>query len=252
MVGVKDYKVCNISAGVSSFIAGWLVKDTIDEWIYIHVEDQHEDSMRFIFDCEKAIGKKITILKSKEYKDTDECFRALGGFRSLMGGGREFIPCTNWLKKRVRVKWEAEHPDYNITYVWGFDRGEIRRAERMTDMFPEYEHEFPLIEKNLSKEDVHGYFQEHFDFRRPLMYDLGFPNNNCIGCVHGGMGYWNNIRIEFPEIFEKRAKLERELGRSILKQCYLDELEPTRGDFKNEIIPDCGIMCILADMDKGD
>lgn len=63
----KDYKVCWLSAGVSSFIAGYL-NDTaiftngegkeyrrtpIDEWIYIDIKDQHPDSMRFIRDCEK-------------------------------------------------------------------------------------------------------------------------------------------------------------------------------------------------------
>ncbi len=37
------------------------------------------------------------------------------------------------------------------------------------------------------------------------MYDLGYPNNNCIGCVKGGMGYWNKIRKDFPEVFQKRA-----------------------------------------------
>ncbi|NFF11912.1 phosphoadenosine phosphosulfate reductase, partial [Clostridium botulinum] len=37
-------KVCWISAGVSSFIAGYLIKDTVDKFIYTHIEDQHEDS----------------------------------------------------------------------------------------------------------------------------------------------------------------------------------------------------------------
>ena len=64
------------------------------------------------------------------------------------------------------------------------------------------------------------------------MYDLGYPNNNCIGCIKGGMGYWNKIRTDFPDVFEHRAKLEKELGFSILKDShgnpvFLDELEKT-------------------------
>ena len=51
-----------MSAGISSFMAGYLA-DNVDEWIYIDIADQHEDSMRFIHDCEKAIGKEIQILK---------------------------------------------------------------------------------------------------------------------------------------------------------------------------------------------
>lgn len=250
MAVLKKYKVCNISAGVSSFLAGWFVRDSIDEWIYIDVPDQEPDSMRFIKDCENVIGKKITILRG-DYESVDDCYRSFGGFRALLGGGREFIPCTNWMKKRVRKQWELEHPDYDITYVWGYDRKETRRAEKMRNTFPEFNHEFPLIEKNLSKEDVHGYFENNFDFKRPLMYDRGFPNNNCIGCVHGGKGYWNRIRVEFPEVFEKKAKLERELKRTILKECYLDELDPNSGDMNIEVIPDCGTMCFLAELGEG-
>ena len=40
------------------------------------------------------------------------------------------------------------------------------------------------------------------------MYKLGYNNNNCIGCVKGGQAYWNKIRIDFPETFNKMAKLE--------------------------------------------
>ena len=46
-------KVCWISAGVSSFVAGYKSKD-IDTYIYIDIADQHSDSLRFIKDCEKS------------------------------------------------------------------------------------------------------------------------------------------------------------------------------------------------------
>lgn len=61
------------------------------------------------------------------------------------------------------------------------------------------------------------------------MYDLGYHNNNCVGCVKGGMGYWNRIRIDFPEVFRKMAELEREIGHSCINGVYLDELAPGRG-----------------------
>lgn len=135
--------------------------------------------------------------------------------------------------------------------MWGFDLRERNRAERTVESNPQAEHEFPLIDRNLSKEEVHGLFERTFDFPRPKMYDLGYPNNNCIGCVKGGMGYWNRIRTDFPEVFESRAQLERLVGYSILKESdgtplYLDELDPNRGDMNTEIFPDCGIMCYLA------
>ena len=198
-------------------MAGYLAGD-VDKWIYIDIQDQHTDSIRFIKDCEKAIGKEIEILRSKEYRSVEECVRVFGGFRNPANG---FAPCTNWLKKRVRKEWEEQHKDYELTYVWGFDLKEKSRAERTVD------------------------------FARPEMYELGYPNNNCIGCVKGGMGYWNNIRKDFPEVFESRAKLERDVGYSMLKDNYgkpvfLDELDPNRGNMNTEIFPDCGIMCYLS------
>jgi len=246
VVVMKKLKVCWVSAGISSFMAGYLAGD-VDEWIYIDIADQHPDSIRFIKDCENAIGKEIQILKSKEYRCVEDCVRAFGGFRNPANG---FAPCTNWLKKRVRKEWEEQHKDCELTYVWGFDLKERDRAERTIEANPQAAHEFPLIEKNLSKEEVHGLFERTFAFARPLMYDLGYPNNNCIGCVKGGMGYWNRIRKDFPEVFTGRAKLEREVGHSMLKDkngpVYLDELEPNRGDMNTEIMPDCGIMCYLS------
>lgn len=227
-------------------MAGYLAGD-VDEWIYIDIADQHPDSMRFIRDCEKAIGKKVIVLRSKEYRCVEECVRAYGGFRNAQNG---FAACTNWLKKRVRKEWEDQHKDYKLTYVWGFDFSEKERAERIIESNPQAEHEFPLIEKELSKQDVHGLFDWDFDIARPEMYELGYPNNNCIGCVKGGMGYWNRIRKDFPEVFESRAKLEREVGYSILKDkdgpVYLDELDPERGDMNTEVFPECGIMCYLV------
>lgn len=226
-------------------MAGYLAGD-VDEWIYIDIADQHPDSMRFLRDCEKAIRKKITVLKSDRFNSVEEVIKKYKCIKMPHGA-----PCTGMLKKAVRKKWECEHKEYDLTYVWGMDSNEKSRAKQIVENFPEFHHEFPLIEKYLSKAEVHGLFERTFDFPRPKMYDMGYPNNNCIGCVKGGMGYWNRIRRDFPEVFESRAHLERLVGYSILKESdgtplYLDELDPNRGDMNTEIFPDCGIMCYLA------
>ena len=96
----------------------------------------------------------------------------------------------------------------------------------------------------MTKEEVHGIARELGD-KRPFMYDLGYKNNNCIGCVKGGMGYWNKIRIDFPDVFESRSKLERIIGASCINGVYLDELEPNRGRLDDEVMEDCSIMCQL-------
>lgn len=86
------------------------------------------------------------------------------------------------------------------------------------------------------------------------MYRLGYRNNNCIGCVKGGPGYWNKIRVDFPDVFDRMAKLERDIGATICKlgsvgrdRVYLDEMPPTAG--ADQVEPDisCSLMCHLAE-----
>lgn len=220
-------------------MAGYLAEN-VDEYIYIDIENQHPDSMRFIKDCEKALGKSIQILQSS-YKNKENVIKS---FRYINGPAG--AKCTEVLKKRPRKEWEERHKDFDITYVWGIDIEERNRADRLLESMPYFHHEFPLIEKELSKSDVHGLFERLFTFPRPEMYDMGYKNNNCIGCVKGGMGYWNKIRIDFPEAFIRMAELERDVGHSCINGIYLDELEPDRGRINDEVMPECGIMCFLA------
>lgn len=238
MVGVKEKKICWLSAGVSSFVAGYLAKN-VDEYIYIDIENQHPDSMRFIKDCERVLKRPVQILRSP-YRSVENVIKQ---FRYI--NGAYGAKCTQILKKRVRKEWEDAHKDYDITYVWGFDIEEKSRAERLNESMPEFEHEYPLIERSLSKQDAHAIL-DRLGIRRPVMYDLGYQNNNCIGCVKGGMGYWNKIRQDFPGVFEQMAKLEREVGHSCINGVYLDELDPGRGRMEDEIMQDCGVMCYLA------
>ena len=240
----KPWKVCWLSSGVSSFVAGYLAGD-VDEWIYIDIKDQHPDSIRFINDCEKIIGKKVTVLKSEEYDSVEDVIKDVRFINSPYGA-----PCTGMLKKKVRKIWEGKHLDYDLTYVWGMDASERNRAERLIESFPEFHHEFPLIDKGFSKDECHG-LADRLGLKRPVMYDMGFPNNNCIGCVKGGMWYWNQIRKYFPDVFASRAKLEREIGHSIIKGCFLDELPPDAGRKSKEIMTDCGVMCYITMMEKG-
>lgn len=140
----EKLKVCWISAGVSSFVAGYLAKD-VDEYIYIDIENQHPDSMRFIKDCEKVLGKEIQVLRSP-YRNIQTVIKQFGYINGPYGA-----KCTQVLKKRVRKEWEDAHKDFEITYVWGFDLDEKHRAERLNESMPEFNHEYPLIDRNLTK-----------------------------------------------------------------------------------------------------
>lgn len=231
-------KVCWFSSGVSSFVACYLAKD-IDSIIYIEVEDQHPDSRRFVDDCSLVLGKNIVTVMSP-YKNVENVC-----LTNRYVNGPAGAKCTQVLKKRVRKKWENENPGRH-TYVWGLDVNERARAERIVEGMPENDHEFPLIDNGITKKEAHGICAS-LGLRRPAMYDLGYGNNNCVGCVKGGKGYWNKIRVDFPEVFQSRARMERAIGRSCIKGVFLDELDPKAGRMSREILPECGVACELIE-----
>ena len=223
------------SAGGSSAVATKLMIDEIDEIIYTHIDDQHPDTIRFAMDCQDWFGKKVKVLRSP-YRTVDNVCKSVAYVNGPHGAA-----CTRLLKKRVRQEWEMLQTE-PLRYVWGMDLAEKSRADRLNETMPNQEHVFPLIERGLSKESVHQIMTAS-GIKRPKMYDLGYNNNNCIGCVKGGMGYWNKIRRDFPGVFNARAKMERVVGASCIRGIFLDELDPERGRDEKPVVDDCGIMC---------
>jgi len=233
------------SGGGSSAVAIKLMVKEIDEIIYIHIDDQHADTLRFVRQCGMWFGKPVKILQSPLKTVEAACYAA---------GGRGYIngpsgaACTRQLKRLVRQQWEYEQPlNTKLRYVWGMDCNEIDRLDGESGLrvkMPDKEHVCPLIDKGMEKQDAHKVMAAS-RIKRPAMYDLGYLNNNCVGCVKGGMGYWNKIRRDFPAVFAARAKMERVIGASCIKGVYLDELDPNRGRKDKPIVEDCGIMCEL-------
>ena len=233
-------KVAWFSAGVSSFVASYLAKP--DRILYIDVANQHPDSFRFLADCQRHLDVPIEVLRDLKWGGSVD--NVIRDERYINGPGG--APCTKLLKKRVRQEWERDNLTPDTVYIFGYDVDEKARAERLVDNLAEAECEFPLIEQGITKKEAHG-ICERLGIKRPAMYDLGYPNNNCIGCVKGGKGYWNHIRRDFPQVFRRRAKQEREIGHSCIKGVYLDELDPNEGRMNIEVFPECSFMCLGFD-----
>lgn len=234
------------SAGVSSAVATWLERNNVDRIIYQHIDDQESDTMRFVKDCERWFGKPVEIIQSP-LKSVEAACRCRGYVNGVRGAS-----CTRMLKRDLRKEWERGAIFFNnFRYIWGMDASESDRAERRREEMPEHEHSFPLIERGIDKKEAHGIL-EKAGIRRPRMYDLGYPNNNCVGCVKGGMGYWNKIRIDFPEVFKARAAMERVIGGTCIKGHFLDELDPEAGRAGRIILPECGAACeLVSNNDEG-
>jgi len=157
------------------------------------------------------------------------------------------------MKKNLRIKLEKKEGPYDFqVFGFEFDRKEINRAIRFKEQYPDSNPVFPLIELRVSKVQCIELFKR-FDVEIPMMYRMGYTNNNCVGCVKGGMGYWNKIRRDFPETFQKIAEIERKIGKTCLLetkdgqrvQLFLDELDPERGREEPPITSECGVVCAV-------
>ena len=223
------------SAGVSSAVATKLAINRIDRVIYTHINDQHPDTLRFVKDCEIWFKKEIEIIQSP-YQDVEAACLSARYINGVAGAA-----CSRLLKRQVRIEWERRHNE-PLRYAWGMDYAEKHRCIRLEKTMPMQEHFFPLAEQKISKKQAHEILAAS-GIKRPKMYDLGYNNNNCLGCVKGGMGYWNKIRVDFPNVFEARSKMERKIGATCLNGIYLDELDPNKGRQSKPIIADCGMFC---------
>jgi len=236
--------VSNFSGGITSAVA---IKEALRffpemEIVFIDTGSHHPDTARFINDCSMWFGKEIVVLKST-YKNIFDVIKKTKFINSSKGAA-----CTRLLKTKVRRAYENSN---NVDiYIWGFEYSakEVKRAERIKKSNPVFKHISPLIDKKITKSNA-LYLLEEAGIRKPKMYELGYQNNNCIGCVKGGMGYWNKIRVDFPEVFNEMVKLEKEIGHSCLKffngyetePLFLENLDPEAGYLKKEIVSECPV-----------
>ena len=222
------------SCGCASAVASYLCRDVENlHIVYCDTGGEHPDNKRFLGDVERWLDKKINILKQDKYKDHFDVCK-----KERWINGPSGARCTTELKKVQRFKYQQA----DDIQVFGYVVNERNRADRFVASFPEVNAKFPLIENNLTKENCIGLI-EKMGIKIPAMYLLGFKNNNCIGCVKGGMGYWNHIRKHFPESFNQMMKIEREIGSSCIKGTFLDELEADRGEQINEPDISCDFVC---------
>ena len=217
---------------------------------YCEVAEEHPDNKRFLEDCEKWFGQDIVILGNNDYNRSIYNVFAKTGYLKGPSGAR----CTGELKKAVRQKFEK--PNDRQVFGYCVEENEVRvnrfiDANADVDMWP------ILVERGISHSDCLAIILE-VGIELPEMYKLGYRNNNCIGCVKGEAGYWNKIRVDFPEVFERMSKVEESMNRTVCKREWVEDgkrkleriplkdLPPNLGNYSAESEIQCGIFCHMA------
>jgi len=240
-----DTIVVWFSCGAASAIAA---KKTIEYYGKTHnvlcvnnpVIEEHEDNRRFLKSVEEYIQHPIVEARNPDFPNASimEVFDKRKYMSGISGA-----PCTMELKRKARYHFELNH---NIDFhVLGFTLDEWRRQKNFNEH--ERANTIPVLISNLVTKDDCFKKLRRDNIRQPEIYNMGFPNANCIGCVKAtSPSYWNLVRNQFPEVFQQRAEQSRRIGAKLVrlqgKRIFLDELKPTdKGGFIKSW--ECGIFC---------
>ena len=205
------------------------------------VREEHPDNDRFAADCEEWFGVPITNLINEKYDGSIYNVFKARSYISGVGGA----PCTMLLKKDVRIQFQKP----TDMHSFGYCAEESKRWDNFLDA-NNISASSPLMDRGLQHSDALAIVQKA-GIELPEMYKLGYKHNNCIGCVKAtGAGYWNKIREDFPEKFDRMKKESRRLKVKLVKigdeRVFLDDLPVGAGNYKDEPEIQCGIFCEMA------
>lgn len=180
---------------------------------------EHPDNARFFDDVQRWIRREIIVIKSEKYATIDDVFEQ----RKYISG-RFGAPCTVEMKKVPRFSFQL----VDDIHIFGFTADEKVRIQKFEEDNPELLTDWILLNEGYSKKRC-LYEIERAGIEVPVMYKLGFANNNCLACGKASSPhYWRLTRYHFPEVFERRAKQSREVGARLVringKRTFLDEL----------------------------
>lgn len=199
--------VCQFSCGAASAVATKLIlAEYPPEQVVIvnaFVKEEHADNRRFLADCEAWFGRNVEVLRADKYDaSTHEVWRQKRFIKGERGA-----PCSLELKRKLLATVSIPG---DITVI-GFTREESDRAADLERNFRDNTYLFPLIERDLSHDDCLA-IVDRAGLVLPLMYRLGYPNANCIGCPKGGQNYWQRIRRDFPQQFVQIQAIQEDIG----------------------------------------
>jgi len=206
--------ICTISGGMASaYMAVLALRIYPRADIVFYFNDtgwEDEDLYRFLRDVEQHC--QISILHDNDGRNVEELSYDTHTLPN------NYMPFCSHHLKAARLQKYIQSGD---TVLFGIDRTETHRARRLIERYGNIAKEknlenfsirFPLIEHNVSKEEIQKYFESN-NIPIPRLYSLGFKHNNCGGgCVRQSKKQWINLLRALPNVYAERERLEQEIS----------------------------------------
>lgn len=209
------------SGGVGSFAAAVECvrrygKENV-ELLFADTLAEDEDLYRFLVDTQKALD--IPLHRIADGRDPWQVFEDV----KFLGNSR-VDPCSRILKREICKKWVVErHSPEEVTIVLGIDWTEEHRVINFQRWWSPYVGIAPLTAR-LSDGSMYDknrfmlWMENELKVRRPRLYELGFPHNNCGGfCVKAGKAHFLHLLETIPARYTYHEMREREMQRKLGK-----------------------------------
>lgn len=229
---MKKYVVCYSGGHSSALVAVEAVRKVGKENVIllnhdISPEVEDEDIKRFKREVAAYLGIEITYanMPGWETETPLKICKRKQAFKIELSK----VPCTYNLKTLPFQKWlkenypgTAEKPNEDIVVLYGFDATEPHRIQRRSGIMAVmgYRTDYPLAFWERTIQNI-----EEIGIKRPATYET-FKHANCKGCLKAGRQHWYAVYCLYPKIFKEAVETKKEIGHSIIKGVWLEDLIP--------------------------
>ena len=174
--------------------------------LFTDTKSEDEDLYRFLPEAAENVGGQLIWIA--DGRDVWETFFD----RQFIGNTRVDV-CSKALKRDMSRKWFKDNCDPANTVVYlGIDWSELHRYEKARPRWEPFELKAPLCEPPyLTKDQIFDWLASE-GIKRPRLYDMGMPHNNCGGfCVKAGHAQFVRLLQVMPERYKYHEEKEEEV-----------------------------------------
>lgn len=225
--------VVALSGGkASAYCAKWTLEKFDKDKVVLYFNDtkwEHKDLYRFLNDLSNYLQHPIT--EDSDGRTPEQLFHD----RKALANDR--MPFCSIHLKAERLQRYCKNGDL---LIFGIGVDEPKRVVGIMKIYAELARKkkinlsvrFPLVEDNVSKQDVDTWLRST-GIEEPYLYKLGFTHNNCSGgCVRAGKKQYKRLLETLPEVYADRERIEKEFSNKLGKRVTFlkdESLEHLRG-----------------------